>query len=169
MSLRSLPILTLIVGVLSACSQFDASDAIDVALDFAEQDGNTLVVITADHETGAIWGEGTWTNSVGGPVAADMSPEAIKAAQFNPAEDTFNEFRAVQDRGAGNLPGYQFATGNHSNELVPLWAIGAGSEQFAEFARTDLKAAELRGEPYGWNGQIVDNTNVFQVMEEALR
>ena len=28
------------------------SDAVDVALDFAEQDGQTLVVITADHETG---------------------------------------------------------------------------------------------------------------------
>jgi len=30
------------------------SDAIDVALDFAEADGNTLVVITADHETGGF-------------------------------------------------------------------------------------------------------------------
>ncbi|NQY41624.1 MAG: hypothetical protein HRT80_16195, partial [Henriciella sp.] len=125
-------------------------------------------IITADHETGSIWGEGTWTNSVGGPVALDATEDAIISARYDPTEDIFNEFRAVQDRGAGNIPGYQFATGNHSNELVPLWAIGAGSDAFAEFTRTDLKAAELWGEPYAWDGRIVDNTAVFSVMNLAL-
>ncbi len=32
----------------------DFSDAVNVALDFAEADGNTLVVVTADHETGGL-------------------------------------------------------------------------------------------------------------------
>ena len=32
----------------------DFNKAIDVALDFAEKDGNTLVVVTADHETGGL-------------------------------------------------------------------------------------------------------------------
>ena len=32
----------------------DFNDAIEVALDFAEKDGNTLVVVTADHETGGL-------------------------------------------------------------------------------------------------------------------
>ena len=32
----------------------DFSKAIDVALDFAKADGNTLVVVTADHETGGL-------------------------------------------------------------------------------------------------------------------
>ncbi|MEL6727029.1 MAG: alkaline phosphatase [Pseudomonadota bacterium] len=150
----------------------DFNLAIDAVIEWVEENSSweeTLLIITADHETGAIWGEGTWTNSVGGPVAVDMSEDAIVAARFDPAEDTFNAFLAVQDRGAGTLPGFQFATGNHSNELVPLWAIGAGSEQFAEFARRDLKAAELWGAPYRWDGQIVDNTSVFHVMNEALR
>ncbi|MEL7042234.1 MAG: alkaline phosphatase [Pseudomonadota bacterium] len=152
--------------------QSDFNLAIDAVIGWVEANSSwdeTLLIITADHETGAIWGEGTWTNSVGGPVAMEMTPDAISAARYNPEEDTFNAFLAVQDRGAGNLPGYQFATGNHSNELVPLWAIGTGSERFAEFSRTDLKAAELWGEPYGWDGQIVDNTSVFHVMKEALR
>ena len=35
-----------------AMSEFDK--AIKIALDFAKEDGNTLVVVTADHETGAI-------------------------------------------------------------------------------------------------------------------
>ena len=66
------------------------------------------------------------------------------------------------------MPGYQFASRNHTNELVPLWALGAGAEIFAQFARTDLGAASLWGEPYGWGGSFVDNTAVFHVMDEAL-
>ncbi len=129
----------------------------------------TLVIITSDHECGGIWGEGTWTNSEGGAVAADRSAPAIEAARFNPADDTFNAFLAVQDRGKGNMPGYQFASGNHTNELVPLWALGKGAGMFAQFARSDRRAAGLWGAPYGWNGDYVDNTVVFEVMEAALR
>ncbi|NQZ47250.1 MAG: hypothetical protein HRT63_06960, partial [Erythrobacter sp.] len=129
----------------------------------------TLVIITSDHECGGIWGEGTWTNSEGGAVAAERSYTAIEAARFNPADDTFNAFLAVQDRGKGNMPGYQFASGNHTNELVPLWALGKGAGMFAQFARSDRRAAGLWGAPYGWNGDYVDNTVVFEVMEAALR
>ena len=32
----------------------DFDEAIGVALDFAEKDGNTLVIVTADHETGGF-------------------------------------------------------------------------------------------------------------------
>ena len=152
--------------------QIDFNRSIDAVIDWVEENSNwdeTLLIITADHECGGIWGEGTFTNLSGGPVATSRSEEAIIAARFDPSEDRFNQFLAVQDRGAGNIPGYQFASGNHTNELVPLWAIGPGAEQFAEFTRTDLKAGELWGEPYGWDGQIVDNTTVFLVMEEALR
>nr|WP_083332646.1 alkaline phosphatase [Hyphomonas sp. Mor2] len=152
--------------------QIDFNMSVNAVIEWVETHSSwdeTLLIITADHECGGIWGEGTWTNGEGGPVAADRSPEAILAARFDPSEDVFNEFLAVQDRGAGTMPGYQFASGNHTNELVPLWAIGAGSEQFAEFTQTDLKARDLWGAPYGWDGRIVDNTTVFQVMEEALR
>lgn len=152
--------------------QIDFNTAVSEVITWVETNSSwdeTLLIITADHETGGIWGEGTWTNSDGGAVAADRSREAIGTARFDPAEDSFNAFLAVQDRGAGNLPGYQFASGNHTNELVPLWALGPGADQFAEFTQTDLKAAELWGEVYGWEGQIVDNVSVFTVMDEALR
>ncbi|MEM9054497.1 MAG: alkaline phosphatase [Pseudomonadota bacterium] len=151
--------------------QIDFNLAVDAVVEWVETNSSwdeTLLIITSDHECGGIWGEGTWTNSVGGAVAADRSRDARKAAQFNPAEDAFNDFLAVQDRGAGNMPGYQWASGNHTNELVPLWAIGAGADRFAEFTRTDLKAAELWGEAYGWNGDFVDNTAVFHVMDAAF-
>ncbi len=151
--------------------QIDFNRTVDAVIAWVEANSSweeTLLIVTSDHECGGIWGEGTFTNGVGGPVAADRSDEALLAARFDPAEDTFNEFLAVQDRGAGTMPGYQFASRNHTNELVPLWAMGPGAEKFAQFANTDLTAAQLWGEPYGWDGSFIDNTAVFHVMDEVL-
>ncbi len=151
--------------------QIDFNAAVNAVVAWVEENSSwdeTLLIVTSDHECGGIWGEGTWTNGVGGPVAADRSDEALKAARFDPTEDVFNDYLAVQDRGAGTMPGYQWASPNHTNELVPLWAIGAGAERFAEFTRTDLKAGKLWGEAYGWTGDFVDNTAVFHVMNAAF-
>ena len=151
--------------------QIDFNEAVDAVIAWVEENSSwdeTLLIVTSDHETGGIWGEGTWTNGQGPAVAADRSDAALEAARFHPTEDRFNDYLAVQDRGEGNLPGFQWASRNHTNELVPLWAIGPGSEIFAEFTRTDLKASALWGEPYGWDGQFVDNTAVFHVMHAAI-
>ncbi|MEM8591909.1 MAG: alkaline phosphatase [Pseudomonadota bacterium] len=151
--------------------QIDFNLAVDAVIEWVETNSSweeTLLIVTSDHETGGIWGEGTWTNGEGGAVAADRSDEALLAARFDPTEDIFNEYLAVQDRGAGNMPGFMFSSRNHTNELVPLWALGAGSELFAQFARTDLEAAELWGDQYEWGGDFVDNTSVFHVMNEAM-
>ncbi|MEM1046574.1 MAG: alkaline phosphatase [Pseudomonadota bacterium] len=151
--------------------QIDFNLAVDAVIKWVEENSSwdeTLLIVTSDHECGGIWGEGTWTNGEGGPVAADRSDEALLAARFDPTEDVFNEYLAVQDRGAGTMPGYQFSSRHHTNELVPLWAIGPGAELFAEFTRTDLEAAQLWGDPYGWDGNFVDNTAVFHVMNEVL-
>lgn len=151
--------------------QIDFNHAVDSVIDWVETHSNwneTLLIITSDHECGGIWGEGTWTNNQGGAVASDRSSETLAAARYHPEHDTFNEFIAVQDRGVGNIPGYQWASRNHTNELVPLWAIGAGAEHFKQFTRSDFKAAELWGKQYGWQGNYVDNTVVFQVMQAAL-
>ncbi|MEM6819182.1 MAG: alkaline phosphatase [Pseudomonadota bacterium] len=152
--------------------QVDFNLAVDAVIEWVETNSSwddTLLIITSDHECGGIWGEGTWTNSSGGAVAAERTARSLKAARYNPTEDVFNDFLAVQDRGEGNMPGFQWASPNHTNELVPLWAIGAGADRFDEFTRTDLKAAELWGEQYGWDGDFVENTAVFHVMDGALR
>ena len=147
------------------------NEAVDAVIEWVEENSSwdeTLLVVTSDHETGGIWGEGTYVNSEGGPVAEDRSDEAIGAARYDPSEDEFNEFLAVQDRGEGELPGFQFASGNHTNELVPLWAIGAGAEMLEEYDRTDLEAAELWGEQYDWDGAYIDNAALFEVMSRAF-
>lgn len=151
--------------------QIDFNLAVDAVIAWVEENSSwdeTLLIVTSDHETGGIWGEDTFSNGSGAAVAAERTDEAISAARFHPAEDFFNAFRAVQDRGVGNIPGHQWASGNHTNELVPLWALGPGAERFAEFTRTDLTAADLWGEHYGWNGDFVDNTAVFYVMNEVF-
>lgn len=87
--------------------QIDFNAAVDAVIEWVEANSSwdeTLLIVTSDHETGGIWGEGTWINGTGGFVAADRSEEAIEAARYHPAEDTFVEYLAVQDRGAGNLP-----------------------------------------------------------------
>lgn len=62
----------------------------------------TLVIVTADHETGLIWG-----------------PQSDKIP-----------FQPLEDRGPGNIPGLRYNSTQHSNSLVPLYARGPGAEAF---------------------------------------
>lgn len=151
--------------------QVDFNLAVEAVIEWVEKNSNwdeTILIITSDHECGGIWGEGTWTNSEGGAIASDRTDELLEAARFDPSEDVFNDYLSVQDKGKGKIPGFQFASRNHTNELVPLWVIGKGGERFAQFTRTDVKAAELWGEPYSWDGHYVDNTAVFEVMQAVI-
>jgi len=104
--------------------------------------GSTLLVVTGDHETGFLWGEG---------VLADK-PETW--------------FTPVQDRGPGVMPGFRFysepggpeADAGHSNSLIPLFARGPGAERLANMARG---RDPVRG-PY------LDNTDLAKVLIELL-
>ena len=70
-------------------------------LDFAKKDGNTLVIVTSDHETGGF------------TLAAKMKD--IKKGQESEGE---NEIEPL------------FSTRGHSASLVPVFAYGPGSEEF---------------------------------------
>ena len=78
-------------GVFHEMIDFDG--AVGAALDFAEKDGNTLVIMTSDHETGGL------------------------SLLANPAYSS-------------NTMLYDFATGDHSMEMVPIFAFGPGAEVF---------------------------------------
>jgi alkaline phosphatase len=64
----------------------------------------TLVIVTADHETGYLWGPGT---------GADGTGKGTWVPVANNGEDT--------------LPGMQFNSGDHTNSLVPIFARGSGA------------------------------------------
>ena len=67
-------------------------------------------------------------------------------------------FDPILDHGQGRMPGVSFNTGNHSNSLVPLRARGAGAELF--------ESRVIGHDPVV--GQFVDNTSIFEVMNEAM-
>lgn len=82
-------------------------EAIAVALEFARTHRNTLVVVTADHETGGL--------------ALDLAGDTLLTA---------------------------YTTRQHSAEMVPLFAAGAGAERFAG---------------------VQDNARVGQLLLDAVR
>ena len=87
----------------------DFDKTIGVALDFSEKDGNTLVVVTADHETGGM----------------ALSPKVIKDGD-----------REYSDY---NQPDLTFATGGHTCALIPVFAFGPGSGDFSGiYENTDI-------------------------------
>ncbi len=65
-----------------------------------------LVIVTADHETGCLWGPDSNTDP----------------------------FQAIVNNGKGKMPGLRYNTNDHTNSLVPLYARGAGASEFIELA-----------------------------------
>lgn len=95
--------------------ELDFNDAVEGVVTWLQQKGlldRTLLIVTADHETGHLWGPGS-----GG-----------------------RKFKPIVNQGAGILPGATFYSTGHTNALVPLYARGPGSELLSSYAdRTDPK------------------------------
>ena len=83
--------------------QRDFDQAIEAVATWVEANSSwddTLLIITADHETGYLYGKGS-----------------------NPT------WEALQNHGAGKMPDTQWHTHEHTNQLVPLFAKGNGAEE----------------------------------------
>ena len=80
----------------------DFDDAVGKALDYAERDGNTLVIVTADHETGGFTLASSTKKREDGTEYSDYS-------EITPT----------------------FSTGGHSATLIPVFAYGPGAEEFS--------------------------------------
>ena len=90
--------------------QIDFLGAVETVVEWIESHGGwdeTLLILTADHETGLIWG-----------------PDSSKEA-----------FQPLEDHGPGKLPGMKFNSHGHSNSLVPLYTRGPGSRRFAALVK----------------------------------
>lgn len=101
----------------------DFDDAIGKALDYAEKDGNTLVVVTSDHETGGF------------------TLSAKKKKREDGSE--YNDYSEA---------GMSFSNGGHSATLIPVFAFGPGSEEFTGVYENNkifekiLKVTKWRGQ-----------------------
>ncbi|MDZ7371009.1 MAG: alkaline phosphatase [candidate division KSB1 bacterium] len=98
----------------------------------------TLLIVTADHETGYLWG----------PNAGNIEENGNKRAFYPP----------IVNRGRNSLPDMQWHSDNHSNQLVPLYAKGKGAEQL-------LKT--VRGKD-SIRGDYIDNTDIPAVLRTFL-
>jgi alkaline phosphatase len=117
--------------------EIDFNNAVQKVIDWVEKNSSwseTLLVITADHETGYLTGPGS------GPADPPV---------WNP----------LTNNGKGNMPGMEFHSKSHTNNLVPFFAKGAGSDQFHAMAdQTD---------PH--RGKYLDNAEVGQVLMELFK
>jgi len=97
--------------------QIDFFQAAEAVIEWVNARSNwqeTLLILTADHETGLLWG---------------------------PTSDS-SAFEPLADRGLGVVPGLKYNHNSHTNSLVPLYARGPGSQRFAALAAgTDETAA----------------------------
>ncbi len=89
----------------------DFDHAVRIAMDFADTHPGTLVLVTADHETGG--------------VTLPSDSNIIKFGKAQPTE--------------GNRAQTRFSTKGHTASMVPIYAYGAGAEQFTGLLdNTDL-------------------------------
>lgn len=99
----------------------------------------TLIIVTTDHGNGLLLG----------PDSADQA------------------YQTVIGQGAGVLPLVRWHTDNHTNELVPVWAHGAGAERIRDLAtRRDDGLAVWGVEPE--YRLYLDNTELNRAMHDAL-
>lgn len=128
--------------------------AVEAVINWIETESSweeTLLIITADHETGLIWG-------------AESYSDDNENGVFDEG-DTFGDFEPLQSEGRGQVPQYQYASKGHTNSLVPLWAKGVGSGYFKQKIRGNDKKA---GEMWGFSGDYIDNIDIFETMKQAM-
>lgn len=93
----------------------DFDKMLGLVLDFAQKDSNTLVIVTADHETGGF----------------TLAAKEKKV----PFQGTQRDYKEI---------GPRFSTGGHSAAMVPVLAFGPGSESFSGiYQNTEIHAKLL--------------------------
>ena len=107
------------IQVFAAALMHDFDELIGAVLDFAAEDGETLVVVTSDHETGGftLSGENYTTNE----------------------GEVYSSYSKLEPK---------FSTGGHSATLIPVFAYGPGAEHFSGvYDNTDIfhKIMKLTG------------------------
>lgn len=146
-----------IVGVMSEMEDFEK--AFKAAIDFAQKDGHTLVIATADHSTGGYTigaqGQYNWFSTVIKAVkrtpdyiaakivnGADVKKTLTQYIEFPLTKDEINTVqRAARNHKARNIDNAieeiintrsytGWTTKGHTGEDVNVYAYGPGSERF---------------------------------------
>jgi len=143
----------------------DLDDAIAVALDYQTQNPETLIVVTADHETGGLAVQQTGARRLLAGVAATADSTMARLTEARDAMDP--ELASLADstswyvgrfsrmlREKAELLGdssvwvTRYTTGNHTGGMVPLFASGPGAERFGGI-KENWQVGELLKEVVG--------------------
>jgi len=122
--------------------QIDFNRAIEAVISWVEEHSSwneTLVIVTADHETGYLTGPGS------GPADPDNGGKP--------------RWEPLTPQGQGKQPVMEWHASGHTNSLVPFFAKGAGSRALAEAA----------DEVDPVRGRYLDNTEIAQVIFSFLQ
>lgn len=120
----------------------DLENTIKAVVEWVETNSSwdeTLVIVTADHETGYLTG-----------------PES--GAVATASGDSTAQYNALVGTGQGNVPELEFHSGGHTNSLVPVLAKGAGSDGLTTLADQE--------DPM-W-GAYLDNTDIPNYLKGFL-
>lgn len=96
--------------------QIDFNLAVEAACEWVENNSNwdeTLILVTADHETGYLVGPGS---------------------NLEGSKSISEKWKPLINNGKNKMPDVDWKTGSHTNSLVPFYAKGAGSELFIDVA-----------------------------------
>ena len=115
-----------VANAAEAVEEFD--NAVEAAVSFAREDGETLVVVTADHETGGI--------TIGSGHSSMIDWAGIEKAYEEAGETSRQENRAISTE--HNIG---WASYGHTGGPVPIYAIGKGAGKFCgRMDNTDIYA-----------------------------
>jgi len=140
--------------------QMDFNDAVQAAIDWVEDTGNdatwdnTMIIVTADHETGFLAG-----------------PDLKEMIDTTSSGDTLWRVQPVTGT-AGELPAHSWNSGNHTNMLVPVYVKGAGSELVGMYADEYDPYLELSFTDNAEIGRILHQLTegvAFAVKPEAVK
>lgn len=127
-------------GIIEEVKDFDK--AIGAALDFAKEDGETLVIVTADHETGGF----------------ALAPHAKDGKwQYNDINPTF--YKGADD------PNMRFAA--HTTTLIPVFAYGPQAINFAGIYQNNDIYHKIMAVT-GWSEVVNNKSNTAPAQRSGL-
>ncbi|MEY2849461.1 MAG: hypothetical protein RI885_2128 [Actinomycetota bacterium] len=155
-------------------------DAVAVAMDFAEKDGNTMVIVTADHECAGfnIIEKGTFVNSEAAtpPGNVDGGNTANNSATSRPSPTTKDAVRSpgiINGAGAGNATNFGPATFSTADDPAGVPDGSPDASLWLTYLSGNHTGADVPIFAYGRGSEKlegrVDNTTLFSVVTEALR
>ncbi|MCG6201787.1 alkaline phosphatase [Psychromonas antarctica] len=123
--------------------QVDFNHSVSAVIAWVEQNSNwdeTLLIVTTDHGNSYVLGG-----------ASDQ-----------------NAYAPVENPGKGVMPEVKYYSGDHTLELVRLYARGKGAETLSDFVKGNDEGYAINYNNIGSNGDYVDNTNVFDLMKQVI-